>query len=63
MGIWVLQATNMPAILVETGFLTTPEDELYLVSEAGQQEIADAIADAVIKYKLLYEAEKQTTTP
>jgi N-acetylmuramoyl-L-alanine amidase len=51
MGIWVLQATNMPAILIETGFISNPEDERYLNSESGQQELADAITKAVIRYK------------
>lgn len=50
-GIWVLQATNMPAILIETGFINNPEDEKYLNSEAGQQELAEAITKAVIRYK------------
>jgi N-acetylmuramoyl-L-alanine amidase len=50
-GIWVLQATNMPAILVETGFINNDEDERYLNSEKGQQEIAEAITAAVITYK------------
>ena len=51
MGIKVLQATNMPAILVETGFINNPEDEEYLNSEKGQQEIAEAITSAVLRYK------------
>lgn len=50
-GIWVLQATQMPAILIETGFIANPEDERYLNSEKGQQEIAEAIARALLKYK------------
>jgi N-acetylmuramoyl-L-alanine amidase len=50
-GIWVLQATNMPAILVETGFIDNYDDERYLNSDAGQQELADRIADAVVEYK------------
>lgn len=50
-GIWVLQATNMPAILVETGFINNPEDERYINSEAGQQELAEAITKAVKRYK------------
>ncbi|MBP6431565.1 MAG: N-acetylmuramoyl-L-alanine amidase [Ferruginibacter sp.] len=50
-GIWVLQATKMPAILVETGFINNPEDERYLNSAEGQQEIAEAIAKAVKKYR------------
>lgn len=51
MGIWVLQATNMPAVLIETGFITDEEEEDYLNSEAGQAEMTRAIANAVIKYK------------
>jgi len=51
MGIWVLQATNMPAVLIETGFITHPEEEDYLNSETGQTEIARSIANAVVKYK------------
>ncbi len=50
-GIWVLQATQMPAVLVETGFIANYEDERYLNSEDGQQEIAEAIAKGLKKYK------------
>jgi N-acetylmuramoyl-L-alanine amidase len=50
-GIWVLQATNMPAILIETGFINNDVDEQYLSSEAGQQELAECITKAVIRYK------------
>lgn len=50
-GIWVLQATNMPAILIETGFINNPEDERYLNSESGQQEMAENITNAVLRYK------------
>lgn len=57
-GLWVLHATNMPAILIETGFLANPDDERYLASEKGQEEIAQAIANAVIKYRTQVEAPK-----
>jgi N-acetylmuramoyl-L-alanine amidase len=50
-GIWVLQATNMPAILVETGFINNPDDERYLNSDKGQQELAESITEAVKRYK------------
>jgi N-acetylmuramoyl-L-alanine amidase len=62
-GIWVLQATQMPAVLIETGFITTPEDERYLNSEKGQQEIAAAITKAIIKYKDQVENPKISTQP
>ncbi len=60
-GIHVLQATNMPAILVETGFINTPEDERYINSPQGQQEIAEAITAAVKTYR--EQVEKQVSVP
>ena len=50
-GIWVLQAVAMPAVLVETGFISNPEDEAYLNSEEGQDEICKVITTAVLRYK------------
>src|SRR3954451_2022034 len=50
-GIWVLQATAMPSILVETGFICNPEEEDYLNSEKGQNEVTDAVTRAVLRYK------------
>ena len=50
-GIWVLQATNMPAVLIETGYITNKEEEDYLNSDEGQIEMTRAIANAILKYK------------
>jgi N-acetylmuramoyl-L-alanine amidase len=61
-GIWVLQATNMPAVLIETGFITNQEEEDYLNSEAGQKEMAEAIARAVVNYKAMVDAPKSVET-
>jgi len=61
-GIWVLQATNMPAILIETGYINNPEDERYLNSEAGQQELAEVITKAVIRYKTQLESTQPAGT-
>ncbi len=49
-GIWVLQATAMPSVLVETGFITNREEEDYLNSKEGQQEISKCVTDAVKDY-------------
>jgi len=49
-GIWVLQATAMPSVLVETGYITNREEEDYLNSQTGQQEIAYCITNAVKSY-------------
>ena len=60
-GLWVLHATQMPAVLIETGFIANYDDERYLNSEKGQQEIAEAIARALIKYRNLVETPKGVT--
>jgi N-acetylmuramoyl-L-alanine amidase len=49
-GIWVLQATAMPSVLIETGFISNPDDEKYLNSPAGQKELAECITRAVKNY-------------
>lgn len=59
-GIWVLSATKMPAILIETGYINNPEDEKYINSDKGQQELAEAITRAVRRYKQQLENTKAT---
>ena len=49
-GIWVLQATAMPSILVETGYITNRAEEDYLNSKTGQKELADCMIRAVKTY-------------
>jgi N-acetylmuramoyl-L-alanine amidase len=56
-GIWVLQAVAMPAVLVETGFISNPEEELYLNSPEGQQEICGVLVRSLKRYR--YSLEKQ----
>ena len=50
-GLLVLQRTAMPSILTEIGFISNPEEEEYINSDDGQQEIVDAIFKAVAQYK------------
>lgn len=50
-GIWVLQAVAMPSILVETGFISNPDEEDYLNSDSGQKEIVSCIVQALKRYK------------
>ena len=44
---YVLLRARMPAILVETSFLSNPEEEKLLASTPYQQEVAEAISHAV----------------
>jgi N-acetylmuramoyl-L-alanine amidase len=49
-GIWVLEATGMPSVLVETGFLTNKDEEEYLNSDDGQNEVVNNLVDALKTY-------------
>lgn len=44
---FVLLGAKMPAILVETAFLSNPEEEKLLASKDYQDQVAEAIADGV----------------
>ncbi|WP_456314501.1 N-acetylmuramoyl-L-alanine amidase family protein [Pseudomonas shirazensis] len=50
----VLHKAFMPRVLVETGFVSNPTEGNILNSEEGQNDIAKAIADAIISYKREY---------
>lgn len=43
----VLRDTPAPAVLIETGFLTNPDDYVFLTSEQGRADLAGAIAAGI----------------
>ncbi len=51
----VLQGAHMPAVLIETGFLSNPEEEQLLVDAGFQAKVAEGIVDAVRKFRQRYE--------
>jgi N-acetylmuramoyl-L-alanine amidase len=55
-GLLVLARTSMPGIMIETGFITNPEEEQYLMSDNGQELIASAIFRAFRDYKKIIES-------
>lgn len=57
-GFLVLHQTNMPSVLIETGFLTNIEEENFLASNLGQDYMASAVFRAFRDYKL--EIEQKT---
>lgn len=57
-GIWVLQATNMPAVLIETGFITNKKEEDYLNSEDGQNQVSNSIVKAIVDFKALLDNQR-----
>jgi N-acetylmuramoyl-L-alanine amidase len=54
-GFMVLTTARRPAILVEMGYSTNPQDGRLLTTAASQRSMASAIADAVVAYLLEYE--------
>lgn len=56
-GFLVLWRTTMPSVLVETGYITNPDEERYLASEEGQDQLANAIFRAFKAYKDEVDAE------
>lgn len=49
-GFWVLYMTTMPSVLIETGFITHPNEEKFLNSTQGQDYLASAIFRACREY-------------
>jgi N-acetylmuramoyl-L-alanine amidase len=54
-GFMVLTTARRPAILVEMGYSTNPEDGRFLTSFASQKAMATSLADAIVDYLLEYE--------
>lgn len=50
-GLAVLQRAGMPAILTEIGFISNPEEEKYINSANGQEEIVKNLLTAITRYK------------
>lgn len=55
-GIWVLQATGMPSVLVEIGFISNKSEEQYINSDEGQAQIVEDIVSGFRNYKQKFEA-------
>jgi len=54
-GFAVLATSYMPAVLVELGFGSNPDEARFLTGAAGQRRLARAIADGVQRYLVEYE--------
>jgi N-acetylmuramoyl-L-alanine amidase len=59
-GFMVLTTARRPAILVELGYSTNPQDGRFLTTRSSQKSMAASIADAVVEYLLEYERKTGT---
>jgi hypothetical protein len=57
-GFAVLNTARRPAVLVELGFSTNPDDAELMTTSRGQRALASSIADAIVAY--LREFERRT---
>jgi N-acetylmuramoyl-L-alanine amidase len=49
-GYVVLLAPDVPAVLMEMGFVTNPDDEKRMASAEGREQLMDAAGDAIDEY-------------
>ncbi len=54
----VLKGATMPAVLVEVGFISNPDEERLLVSPAYQDKLAEALYRGFLRYKDLFEYQR-----
>jgi N-acetylmuramoyl-L-alanine amidase len=54
-GLVVLVTAFMPAVLVEIGFGTNPAEASYITNPQRQAELAERLADAIVRYLAKYE--------
>ena len=47
----VLESANMPAVLIELGYLTNGDQETLLTGDAFANTFVQALADAVVRYR------------
>lgn len=47
----VLRLTYMPSVLLEVGFISTPTEETFLMSDEGRTVMAKSIYNAIARYK------------
>lgn len=50
-GFLVLRETSMPSVLVELGYISTPDEETYLNSKKGVEALSRSIYNAFVAYK------------
>ena len=53
-GFAVLKSPSIPSVLVETAFISNPQEERKLIDKKFQQQLAKTLADALVQYRNNY---------
>jgi N-acetylmuramoyl-L-alanine amidase len=56
----VLESANMPAVIVEIGYLTNVDQEKQLTANEFQNTLVQAIVDAIVKFRDALDADRGT---
>jgi N-acetylmuramoyl-L-alanine amidase len=59
----VLMGVEMPAALIEVGFITNPQDEREMGTEAHRDRIADALARSILTFAERFDARRGVERP
>ncbi len=62
-GFLVLRATSMPSVLVELGYISNPEEERYLLTDAGTSALAKSIYQAFAAYHKEHQGSTGSPSP
>ena len=54
-GFWVLHKSACPSVLIEMGFISNSNEEKYLASDKGKEDITNSIYQAFEHYKSAYD--------
>ena len=54
-GFWVLHKSACPSVLIEMGFISNINEEKYLASDKGKEDITNSIYQAFVQYKSAYD--------
>lgn len=61
--LYVLYKTTCPSVLTEVGFISNPTEEAFMMSEAGQAQIAISLFNAFMTFKATEEGTNKIANP
>jgi N-acetylmuramoyl-L-alanine amidase len=60
-GIFILDKTVCPSVLIECGYITNPDDLEFITNKTNQEKIARKILEGIVKYKAVVNPSPQPT--